>query len=675
MSKGTLLSMAFILLGMVQLKAGERFISAQAADRAVKALADKFGAAENARIRKGVNQAAAFWVKEDGSEADFEKLCTEYFIGSPEKLEENFRKLSTHFEVLGGHFNKISLDLKRPLHLDEGEILQIDMLFGGFDPSAHLTEDFFKNKIAFLVLLNFPHYSLAEKAALGPQWSRKEWAYARMGDVFTSRASADVLQKISDAFTAAGTYIDEYNIAMGHLVDAKGQTYFPRDLKLISHWGLRDELKGRYADPKGFERQKMIYEVMKRIVAQEIPASVINKADVEWDPSANVVYKEGKKIEAEREPDTRYKQFLNVFRAVRELDPYYPSLPSHVARKFEAEREIPESEVEKMFAVFVSSSQVRGVGKLISGRLGRPLQPFDIWYDGFKPRSSISEDTLNKIVAARYPDIKAFQQDIPNILMKLGFSPEKAEFIAARIEVDPARGAGHAWGAEMKSEKAHLRTRVPKGGIDYKGFNIAMHELGHCVEQTLTLQNVDYYMMRGVPNTAFTEAFAFVFQAKDLDVLGIKNEDPVKKHLAALDNVWASYEIMGVSLVDMKAWNWLYKNPAATPEQLKQAVIAAAKDVWNRYYADIFGVKDQPILAIYSHMIDAALYLPDYPIGHVIGFQVERFLEGKSLGVEMERMCVAGRLIPQLWMKNAVGSEISPRALLDAGKDALEVIH
>jgi hypothetical protein len=227
----------------------------------------------------------------------------------------------------------------------------------------------------------------------------------------------------------------------------------------------------------------------------------------------------------------------------------------------------------------------------------------------------------------------------------------------------------------MKSEKAHLRTRVPKGGIDYKGFNIAMHELGHCVEQTLTLQNVDYYMMRGVPNTAFTEAFAFVFQAKDLDVLGIKNEDPVKKHLAALDNVWASYEIMGVSLVDMKAWNWLYKNPAATPEQLKQAVIAAAKDVWNRYYADIFGVKDQPILAIYSHMIDAALYLPDYPIGHVIGFQVERFLEGKSLGVEMERMCVAGRLIPQLWMKNAVGSEISPRALLDAGKDALEVIH
>jgi len=29
------------------------------------------------------------------------------------------------------------------------------------------------------------------------------------------------------------------------------------------------------------------------------------------------------------------------------------------------------------------------------------------------------------------------------------------------------------------------------------------------------------------------------------------------------------------------------------------------------------------LLAIYSHMISDQLYLPDYPIGHLIGFQVE----------------------------------------------------
>ncbi len=122
----------------------------------------------------------------------------------------------------------------------------------------------------------------------------------------------------------------------------------------------------------------------------------------------------------------------------------------------------------------------------------------------------------------------------------------------------------------------------------------------------------------------------------------------------------------------MKAWNWLYDHPEATPAELKEAVISIAKNIWNKYYADVFGVKDQPILAIYSHMIDAALYLPDYPLGHVIAFQIHQYLEGKSLGEEMERMCVAGNIIPQAWMQNAVGSKISSRMLLDAVDEALE---
>jgi hypothetical protein len=37
-------------------------------------------------------------------------------------------------------------------------------------------------------------------------------------------------------------------------------------------------------------------------------------------------------------------------------------------------------------------------------------------------------------------------------------------------------------------------------------------------------------------------------------------------------------------------------------------------------------------------------------------------------------MCRAGRLIPQLWMKNAVGEEISAKPLLEAAAAALKVI-
>ncbi|MCK7534346.1 MAG: hypothetical protein MZV63_26680 [Marinilabiliales bacterium] len=66
---------------------------------------------------------------------------------------------------------------------------------------------------------------------------------------------------------------------------------------------------------------------------------------------------------------------------------------------------------------------------------------------------------------------------------------------------------------------------------------------------------------------------------------------------------------MGVALVDMYVWKWLYAHPEATATELKDQVILIAKDVWNKYYAPVFGIKDQPILAIYSHMIDYPLYL------------------------------------------------------------------
>ena len=639
MKKVVLFSVCFIFaFSLILLTGEEAFIDSQTKGRAKNALLEKYGEAQKFRIERGVEQAAALWKEEDGTKEEFEEFCLQHFAGTPELLNANFERLQTNYEVLYGHYNKIILDLKRALHLDWGALLPIDMIFGQYNPAAHLSDDFFKNKIAFFIRLNFPYYSLAEKTELGSKWSRKEWAYARMGDMFGSRVPAEVNQKISKIMTEADTYISEYNICMGKLVDKNHKTYFPEDMKLISHWGIRDELKARYNDPEGFFKQKMIYQFMLRIINQEIPEMVINNPDYDWDPFENKVYKEEKEVSFTPEPNTRYKHFLNTFKAMKQLDSYYPELPTHIKRKFEAVREIPEKEVEELFVSFISSPQVREVGKLISKRLGRKLEPFDIWYPGFKPGATVPEEELDKMVAEKYPTIETFEKGLKDILIKLGFSSEQADFIAPKIEVDPARGVGHAWGADMKSEKAHLRTRVPKGGMDYKGYNIAVHEFGHTVEQTLTLQKVDYYMLQGVPNTAFTEAFAFVFQDRDLELLGIKSEDENKKHLNALDYFWNTYEIAGVSLVDMKVWNWMYEHPNATTEELKEAVISIANDIWNKYYADVFGIKDQSILAIYSHMIDSALYLPDYPLGHVIGFQIGQYLENKNLGEEMERM-------------------------------------
>ena len=643
-------------------------------DEIIKALTDKYGAENKAKIEKGVTQVAALWTPADGDAAAMKEFCISNYAKPGADQKALFDRLSTNFEVLFGHFNKIDLDLKRPLQLDEGEMIPIDDVFGGYDASAHFSDDFFANKIAFTVILNFPFYNLNEKETLGTKWSRLEWAYAKLGDIFTSRVPADLSQNLSAALSAADTYIGDYNIYMGKLVDDKMKTFFPIDKKLITHWGLRDELKSHYAEADGLGKQKMIYEVIKKIISQEIPTQVINKNDYQWNPFTNKLYKDSKEVAATPEKNIRYQYLLNNFKANQAIDKYSPEYPTYIKRAFDEGLQMTQESVEKLYIEFLSSPTVKKVAELISKRLKRKLQPFDIWYDGFKSRSTISEADLDKAVKAKYPTKEAFANDLPNILMKVGFTKEKAEYITSKVQVDPSRGAGHAAQSDMKGEKAHLRTRVGKDGMDYKGYNIAVHEFGHNVEQVTTLYDIDYYFLRSVPNTAFTEAIAFIFQQKDLELLGYKNDDPNKKYYFALDNFWSAYEIMGVSLVDMQVWKWMYAHPNATADELKVQTIAIAKDVWNKYYAGVMGSKDEPILAIYSHMIEDPLYLSAYPIGHLVDFQIEKFIEGKPFGTELEKILLNGSIVPQQWMKNAVGKEVSGQALIDATEEAMKFV-
>jgi len=634
----------------------------------------KYPNANSSDIESGVKQAAIFWMNSDGTNKEFTNFCSENFIASESDKQIAFEKLSKNYEIINGYFNKMSVGLKEPIHLDQGSITPIDQMFGGFSPMSHLSDDFFNTKIAFYISLNFKYYTLAEKTSLGASWNRKQWAMARLSDGIYSRVPGLLIQNFSSINTQSDSYIAEYNIYMGNLVNDKNEKLFPEDLKLISHWGLRDQLKANYSNKQGIERQQMIYSIMKHVIYQDIPSDVINSKKYIWNPISNKIFIHGKETHFNPEPDTRYEWLLKNFRALKKMDPYNPYCPTYIEDKFDHEMEIPQPIVEQLFTSLVGSPQIRKVAKLIEKRLGRSLQPFDIWYDGFKARSAVNTDELDKMIEKKYPNSEAFQKDIPNLLVKLGFKPDKAEYIASKIQIDAARGAGHAWGAEMKGDKAHLRTRIDKTGMNYQSFNVAMHELGHCVEQTISLYDIDYYELRGVPNTAFTEALAFLFQKRDLSMLGYKSDHPNKSELEALDIFWANYEIMGVSLVDMSVWKWLYQNPNATKQELKEAVIRSAKEVWNKYYADVFGMKDQPILAIYSHMIDYPLYLSAYPIGFLIDFQIDKYITGKNFADEIMRIYQQGRIIPQLWMKGAVGEELSNKPLLEAVDRALEKI-
>jgi hypothetical protein len=651
-------------------------------------LSATFGQQEQSRVTRGLRQVSEFWQADDGDATVFEGFVRTHFAGDAATLDTMFNRFEYLLEKFDGHTTEIGRYLRQQTDLDIGPILPFDQILAGYDPGAHALDDFFQNKIAFVVLLNFPLTTLDERVRNGATWTRRQWAEARLTDRFSKRIPADVNQAVAAAAANADQYIADYNIYMHHVLDEKGNRLFPPKMRLLAHWNLRDQIKADYSSKENsLTKQRIIQKVMERIVTQTIPAVVVNNPHIDWNPFSNEVkhsvvtdtdvpVSSNLTVTSAAEPDTRYAVLLKTFQASRKVDPYSPTAPTLIARRFNEDREIPEDRVKQMLVDVLASPMVKEVASLIQKRLGRKLEPFDIWYNGFRQRGRYTEEQLDDITRKKYPTPDAYRADMPNLLMKLGFSKERAEYLTANIAVDPARGSGHAMGAAMREAQARLRTRVGKDGMDYKGYNIAVHEMGHNVEQTLSLNEIDHTLLHGVPNTAFTEALAFVFQGHDLELLGLSKPDARAEAMTTLNDFWGTYEIAGVALVDMGVWHWMYDHPNATPAELKGATIRIAKEIWNQYYAPVFGTKDVVLLGIYSHMIHSFLYIPDYPIGHLIAHQVEEQMrKAGAIGPEFERMVKAGRIAPDLWMINATGAPVGAEALLSATRRALKVVR
>jgi len=641
----------------------------------------KYGEAQRPRIVLGIKQVSDFWRPSDGDQAAMEDFIRAHFAGDQASRDALFDRMQFVYESIFGYMVAIGRDLRRQSDLDLGRVYPFDETLAEYSPGAHINDDLFENKIAFTVLLNFPLTTLEQRLAEGDKWTRREWAETKLAETFSKRIPAEVNLEAAKLTSESAQYVSTYNIWMHHVVDDKGTRLFPPKMRLLEHWNLRDEIKADYSDPKnGLAKQRAIVRVMERIVDQSIPNQVVDNPAFDWNPWTNEVkpaavsdapekFTRGAKIE---QSDSRYATILKTYHAATLVDKYSPNAPTLIRRRFEEDRQIPEARVRAMLESVLTSPLVPRVAKLIESRLGRKIEPFDIWYNGFRPRGQYTDAQLDEITKKKYPTPAAYKADMPRLFHDLGFSQERAAMLADNIVVDPARGSGHALGAGRRDDHPHLRTRVGADGMDYKGYNIAVHEMGHNVEQTFSLNYIDYYTLNGVPNTAFTEALAFVFQNHDLELLGLAKPGAEASALKTLNDFWGTYEIAGVALVDMAMWEWMYAHSNATPAELRAATVQIAKDTWNRYYAPVFHQKDVTLLGVYAHMVDSFMYLPDYPIGHLIAFQIDEQMEkAKNIGGEFERMAKMGAVTPDLWMKNATGAPVGSEALLRATEKAL----
>src|SRR5687767_15942088 len=173
-------------------------------------LVAKYGEAQRPRVQRGLKQVAEFWRTEDGSEAEFEDFVRANFAGDPKTHDALFKRMQFAFESLDGHMLEISRDWRWQSDLDLGTVHSFDETMASWDPSAHVNNDLFANKLAFVVLLNFPLTTLEQRLTDGEKWSRREWAEAKLALRFSKRIPSEVSLAVARATAAADQYVATY---------------------------------------------------------------------------------------------------------------------------------------------------------------------------------------------------------------------------------------------------------------------------------------------------------------------------------------------------------------------------------------------------------------------------------------------------------------------------------
>jgi len=620
---------------------------------ATAALEKRFGAKFADDIARGVKFCALVWDWAKSDAAAFVDFCEKHYHPPGKARGRLLRRLDEISHLVGGSFNIIAKTTRAGLDLADIELTPAEELFGAFSPGTHLDEDLRTFRVAALAQLNFGSDDLS------PPRTREGWAARRLSRVGRTVIPAELCAEASMRGAEVDRFVTGFNLHLDKIDYADPSVRFPPDTVRISHWGLRDYMTGLNGQENALPRQRAIRDLMRRVVDGEIPTQMIGNAQARWRQSEGTIHEGGAVRAATAMGPLRWDQFKKVYDVQRRIDPH-TAYGNIIDNKFKLEREIPEAKVVKILTDVLAAPVAAKVARYVERRLGRPIEPHDIYFRSFQggaKRAPLAFD-----IRKRYPDAKSLTDAIPGILVRLGFTKERAKWIGDRIQVDNSRSAGHAWPPGTSRDVARLRVHIERGGVTEESFAVFMHELGHCTEQVLTSYAMDYKALWGVPNTAFTEGFAFTFQDKADAILGRKQG--ADAGVTLLQRYWEVFEISGPALTEIRFFHWLYGHPGASAADMHAAIRRIGDEVWAEYYARIFGAEGHGLMSVYSHILWCSFYLADYSMGYVIAYQVRKYLATRKFAPEMERLCALGAIYPETWMKAAVGQAISAEPLL-----------
>jgi hypothetical protein len=619
---------------------------------ATAALEKKFGRKYSADITRGAHFCSLVWDWPTSSAA-FVAFCTSHYHPPGKVRSQLLKRLDEALHLVRGTMTMVGMSNRLGLDLQTGELTPSEELLGAFSVATHLDQDLRTFNVAALVQLNFGTDDL------DPPKTREAWVSRRLSRVGRTVIPSELSAEASKRSAEVDSFVAGFNIHLDKIDFADASVTFPKDTVRISHWGLRDYMMGLNGQKDPLPRQRAIRDLMRRVVDGEISKEALGNPKARWSLRDNTVTEDGKTKASTPIAALRWEKFKRAYDVQRQIDPH-TAFGSIIDNKFKLEREIPEEKVVKILTDILSDPVVERVGAYLSKRLGRPLEPQDIYFKSFQ--SGSTKPPLSFDIGKKYPDAASLEAAIPGILVRLGFKKDRAKWIGSKIQVDNSRSAGHAAPPGTSFDKARLRVRFDKKGVTEESFNIFMHELGHSVEQVLTSYEMDYKSLWSVPNTAFTEGFAFTFQDKADFILGRKaGADP---DAIVLQRLWEVYEIAGPSLTEIRFFHWLYEHPEATALDMQKAVRTIGDKVWKDYYARVFGAEGYGLMSVYSHMLWCIFYLADYAMGYVIAYQVRKYLSTRDFAPEMERLCALGSIYPESWMKGAVGQSISAEPML-----------
>lgn len=630
-----------------------------AAEKAGAALRKQFGERLARDIARGVECCARVWDWKSAGEGAFGEFCAKHYHPPGAKRRRLLARLDEIAHLVSGSFNVIAKETRAGLDIAEGELTPSEELFAAFSPGTHLDEDLRTFNIAALAQLNFGTDELA------PPKTREGWAERRLSRLGRTVVPAALLAEASQRQAEVDRYVSGFNLHLDRIEYADPAIRFPRNTVRISHWGLRDFMTSLNGQENALPRQRAIRDLMRRVVDGEVPREAIDNPAVRWRLRDGAVVEGGAARPGTPTGALRWEQFQKVYAVQRRIDPHtrYGNI---IDNKFKAEREMPEDKVVRILEDILSAPVAERVARVVEKKLGRPIEAHDVYFRSFQ--AGAKKAPLEFDIGKRYPDAASLTRAIPGILVRLGFSGKRAAEIGARIRVDNARSAGHAWGPGTSHDVAVLRVRVDRGGVNEEEFGTFMHELGHCTEQVLTSYGMDWKCLWGVPNTAFTEGFAFTFQDKADFILG--RRAAIDADLQVLQRFWEAYEITGPALTEIRFFHWLYDHADATAADMQEAIRRIGDEVWAQFYARIFGSEGYGLMSVYSHVLWCSFYLADYSMGYVIAYQVRKYLARRKFAAEMERVCALGCIYPESWMKAAVGQSISARPMLEDAEKA-----